>query len=138
LTKLSDVAIEMSWREGPKIWVRPNNHGAIVMQIMRRMRQDHESGKKTSTAADTDRLADTSDRIAALEERAAEQSAIIEALGRSQAMIEFELDGTIVTANENFLATMATAWPRSRASITACSPTTPTRTAPTTASSGKT
>jgi methyl-accepting chemotaxis protein len=30
----------------------------------------------------------------------------VDAIGRSQAIIEFELDGTIITANENFLATM--------------------------------
>jgi methyl-accepting chemotaxis protein len=30
----------------------------------------------------------------------------VEAIGRSQAVIEFELDGTIITANENFLKTM--------------------------------
>ncbi|MGF1610570.1 MAG: PAS domain S-box protein [Kiloniellales bacterium] len=30
----------------------------------------------------------------------------IDAIGRSQAVIEFELDGTIITANENFLKTM--------------------------------
>jgi methyl-accepting chemotaxis protein len=30
----------------------------------------------------------------------------VEAIGRSQAVIEFELDGTIITANDNFLATM--------------------------------
>ncbi|MGF1594945.1 MAG: PAS domain S-box protein [Kiloniellaceae bacterium] len=30
----------------------------------------------------------------------------IEAIGRSQAVIEFELDGTIITANENFLKVM--------------------------------
>ena len=30
----------------------------------------------------------------------------VEAIGRSQAMIEFQLDGTIITANENFLKTM--------------------------------
>ena len=28
------------------------------------------------------------------------------AIGASQAMIEFELDGTIITANENFLAAL--------------------------------
>jgi methyl-accepting chemotaxis protein len=33
-------------------------------------------------------------------------SNIIESLGRSQAVIEFELDGTIVTANENFCTAM--------------------------------
>jgi PAS domain-containing protein len=31
---------------------------------------------------------------------------MLEAIGGSQAMIEFEPDGTIVTANENFLAAM--------------------------------
>jgi methyl-accepting chemotaxis protein len=30
----------------------------------------------------------------------------VEAIGRSQAIIEFELDGTIITANENFLAVL--------------------------------
>jgi len=30
----------------------------------------------------------------------------VEAIGRSQAVIEFELDGTIITANDNFLSTM--------------------------------
>ncbi len=30
----------------------------------------------------------------------------IEAIGKSQAVIEFELDGTIITANQNFLATL--------------------------------
>jgi methyl-accepting chemotaxis protein len=30
----------------------------------------------------------------------------VEAIGRSQAVIEFELDGTIITANENFLKTL--------------------------------
>jgi len=37
---------------------------------------------------------------------AAEMSGLITALNRSQAVIEFELDGTIVTANENFLGAM--------------------------------
>lgn len=37
---------------------------------------------------------------------AAEHAARIEALHRSQAVIEFALDGTILTANENFLKTM--------------------------------
>jgi methyl-accepting chemotaxis protein len=32
--------------------------------------------------------------------------AILDGIGASQAMIEFELDGTIITANENFLKTM--------------------------------
>ena len=36
----------------------------------------------------------------------AEMEAVIAAIHRSQAVIEFNLDGTIVTANENFLATL--------------------------------
>ena len=31
-----------------------------------------------------------------------ESNAVLDALGRSQAVIEFKLDGTIITANENF------------------------------------
>ena len=38
--------------------------------------------------------------------RAAEERAMLEAISKSQAVIEFELDGTIVTANENFLRTV--------------------------------
>ena len=36
----------------------------------------------------------------------ANMAATLDAIGRSQAMIEFELDGTVVTANENFLAAL--------------------------------
>ncbi|WP_422373368.1 methyl-accepting chemotaxis protein [Hoeflea sp.] len=35
-----------------------------------------------------------------------ETKAVLEALNKSQAVIEFELDGTIITANENFLKTL--------------------------------
>ena len=36
----------------------------------------------------------------------AQLKAVLDAVSRSQAMIEFELDGTIVTANDNFLSVM--------------------------------
>jgi methyl-accepting chemotaxis protein len=39
-------------------------------------------------------------------ERVAELEATIAAIGKSQAVIEFHMDGTIVTANENFLGAM--------------------------------
>ncbi len=42
----------------------------------------------------------------ALEARAADCTAQLEAIGRTQAVIEFAMDGTILTANANFLATM--------------------------------
>lgn len=35
---------------------------------------------------------------------------MIAALNNSQAVIEFKLDGTIITANENFLDVMGYAW----------------------------
>jgi len=44
--------------------------------------------------------------ITAAETERNEQSAKIDAISRSQAVIEFKLDGTILQANENFLATM--------------------------------
>ncbi len=44
--------------------------------------------------------------ITAAELKANEQSANIDAIQRAQAVIEFKLDGTILTANDNFLTTM--------------------------------
>jgi methyl-accepting chemotaxis protein len=43
----------------------------------------------------------------------------IEAIGKSQAVIEFGMDGTVLDANENFLKTLG--YSKSKASITACS-----------------
>ena len=64
-----------------------------------------------------------------LHHKAKVQSALaqVEAIGKSQAVIEFKLDGTIVTANPNFLGAMGYTLMRSRASITACSSIRPTR-----------
>jgi hypothetical protein len=58
-----------------------------------------------------------------LHHKAKVQSALaqVEAIGKSQAVIEFKLDGTIVTANPNFLGAMGYTLVRSRVSITACS-----------------
>ena len=75
------------------------------MQIMRKFRQDqettnlkdHGTGNEVGGVVADTAKADTDN---------AHLIAIIEALGRSQAMIEFETDGTIVTANQNFLATL--------------------------------
>ena len=39
----------------------------------------------------------------ALQERISQLEAVVAAIGRSQAVIEFELDGTILDANDNFL-----------------------------------
>ena len=48
----------------------------------------------------------SSKHFAALDARLAEADQLLTAIGRSQAMIEFRLDGTILTANEIFLRTM--------------------------------
>ncbi|PVM93681.1 methyl-accepting chemotaxis protein [Caulobacter endophyticus] len=45
-------------------------------------------------------------QTAALREQVADLEATVAAIHRSQAVIEFELDGTIIDANDNFLATM--------------------------------
>jgi len=50
-----------------------------------------------------------------------ELKATIDALNNSQAVIEFSMDGTIITANRNFLAALGYSLGESRASITACS-----------------
>src|SRR5690606_6086387 len=44
--------------------------------------------------------------ITARKLRAADHAAQIAAIGRVQAVIEFKLDGTVITANDNFLATL--------------------------------
>ncbi|PZR33447.1 PAS domain-containing methyl-accepting chemotaxis protein [Caulobacter segnis] len=45
-------------------------------------------------------------RVRALRAETAELKATVTAIHRSQAVIEFQLDGTIIDANDNFLATM--------------------------------
>ncbi len=44
--------------------------------------------------------------ISAQKERVADMQGQVEAIGKSQAVIEFKLDGTIISANQNFLATL--------------------------------
>ena len=59
--------------------------------------------------------------ITARKIKALEDAGKMAAIDRAQAVIEFELDGTIITANENFLDAMGYALTEIRASITACS-----------------
>jgi hypothetical protein len=57
--------------------------------------------------------------ISKMAQRLADLEATVAAIDRSQAMIEFQLDGTIITANKNFLATRwAIRWTRSSAVTT--------------------
>jgi len=49
--------------------------------------------------------------ITAQKMKSAEDAGKIAAISRAQAMIEFELDGTIITANENFLSTLGYSLP---------------------------
>jgi methyl-accepting chemotaxis protein len=62
------------------------------MAVQRRLPNDR---KRTGARSESNGAAQTAD-----------QTAIFAALDKSQAMIEFQLDGTIVTANDNFLRVM--------------------------------
>ncbi len=59
------------------------------------------------------------------------------AIDRSQAVIEFKLDGTIVTANQNFLDAMGYTLDEIRGKHHACSSIRPSATAPPIANSGQ-
>ena len=74
------------------------------MQLMRKLREAHESGADENTATAQAGQDNASGGTAELANT--KMKAILEALSRSQAQIEFETDGTIVTANQNFLATL--------------------------------
>lgn len=45
-------------------------------------------------------------KVAAAKKRYSEEAAVLEAIGKSQAVIEFQMDGTIVSANNNFLSAL--------------------------------
>ncbi len=49
-------------------------------------------------------MSDTTESNTVSDAEIHEMRAMLEAIGKSQAVIEFELDGTIITANQNFLA----------------------------------
>ena len=57
--------------------------------------QKSKSGARPAATKATGESAKLSDLVA-----------VLGAIGASQAMIEFETDGTIITANENFLAAL--------------------------------
>lgn len=50
-----------------------------------------------------ERFVSIQSNVSAVKEKALEASSQIEAIGRSQAMIEFKIDGTVLSANKNFL-----------------------------------
>ena len=70
------------------------------------------------------------------QQRQADFEGQLAAISKVQAIIEFELDGTILRANELFLDAMATAPTKSSAVITACSSRRRRRAAPPTRNSG--
>ena len=49
-------------------------------------------------------LGSNNSQVKELERKLIDYQGQVQAIGRSQAVIEFNLDGTIITANENFLA----------------------------------
>ena len=66
-----------------------------------------------------------------------EDAAKAAAISRSQAVIEFGLDGTILTANDNFLSTLGYTLAEIQGSTTACSSSRASATAPPIANSGR-
>ena len=53
--------------------------------------------------------------LAELQHTVFDQAAMLEAINRSMAVIEFDLDGVVLRANDNFLQTMGTIGSTSRA-----------------------
>ena len=64
------------------------------------------TARKSTAISDVTALEPVDSTNTALNDKLVELEQLVDAIGRSQAMIEFELDGTIVTANENFLSGM--------------------------------
>ncbi len=65
------------------------------------------SGKSAGVPASTGaRRSVAANASAITAEKAAELEAIVAAIGKSQAVIEFQMDGTILAANDNFLTTL--------------------------------
>ena len=69
--------------------------------------------------------------------RNADLAGQIDAIGKSQAVIEFNMDGTIITANDNFLNTLGYSLAEIKGRTTACSSSRASATAPPIASSGR-
>jgi PAS domain-containing protein len=70
-----------------------------------RARSSNASGKGRAKTPIT-HVSDATQQIAALEARLHQADAMIAGIHRSMAVIEFDLDGTVLTANENFLRTL--------------------------------
>jgi methyl-accepting chemotaxis protein len=88
--------IERAWREAL-------NAIATLMLAGARSKTDPQPRKVLPMAKSTKRGGRKPD---ARSSHTAELEAVVAALHKVQAVIEFELDGTILTANENFLATL--------------------------------
>ena len=98
--------------------------GAAVLDRPERDRPPTKNGAGAQRGAiDQQQFADYAGQVAAIR--------------KSQAVIEFAMDGTILDANDNFLRPLATGWRRSRVSTTACLSSPPTSKAANIASSGR-
>jgi methyl-accepting chemotaxis protein len=92
------------------------------MQFRRKVRPERESVEDVNPTVERGQNFDVGDQLAEFQDRvnnrerdpqagtadgiSSGSAAIVQALSRSQAMIEFETDGTILAANQNFLSAM--------------------------------
>ena len=86
--KFQSAAFQRFAKDGREVWVQASYNPVL-----------DRSGKPT-------KVIKFATDITAQRQEAADHAAQIEAISRVQAVIAFNLDGTIITANENFLATV--------------------------------
>jgi methyl-accepting chemotaxis protein len=92
-------------------WIFARSITAITSQVMASLeaagRRDYTVKVTKSTGGDLGRLITSTnsllDTLSEFEKQAADFEGQIAAIGKSQAVIEFNMDGTIVSANDNFL-----------------------------------
>lgn len=82
----------------------------VVKSLESATKRDYSVKVTKSTGGDLGTLVNSTntllDTLSDFEKQAADYQGQIEAIGRSQAVIEFAMDGTILNANENFLKTL--------------------------------
>jgi methyl-accepting chemotaxis protein len=86
---------------GDTQWHLPNSNNADVQALF-----DQVNAVKTAMQARDEQASDAEKRLSDAQKETSDLKAIVDAIDRSQAMIEFTLDGTIITANDNFLKTL--------------------------------
>ena len=81
----------------------PQEGGRASTPLTRKKTAHMTNGRFAATAQKSTRRSPKSASVTKLSRNAAELEQELNALSKSQAVIEFDLDGTIRTANDNFL-----------------------------------